>query len=64
LKNNINGIKGGLSMKYLFLAILGAILAWIVLSFFTKDWDSQGLGILIIGIVVGYNTRKQTEDKV
>lgn len=51
-------------MKYLFLAILGAVLAWIVLSFILKDWDSQGLVILIIGIVVGYITRKQTEDKL
>jgi hypothetical protein len=50
-------------MKYLFLAIFGAIFAWLVLSFFTKNWDAQGLSILIIGIVVGYNTRKQTEDK-
>lgn len=51
-------------MKYLFLAILGAVLAWIVLSFILKDWDSQGLIILIIGILVGYSTRKQTENKL
>ena len=51
-------------MKYLFLAILGAVLAWIVLSFILKDWESQGLIFLIIGILVGYNTRKQTEDKI
>jgi len=51
-------------MKYLFLAIVGAVFAWIVLSFILKDWESQALMILIIGIVVGYNTRKQTEDKL
>lgn len=51
-------------MKYLFLAILGAVLAWIILSFILKDWDQRGLTILIIGIVIGYNTRKQTEDKL
>lgn len=51
-------------MKYLFLTILGAVFAWIVLSFILKDWDQKGLTILIIGIVIGYITRKQTEDKL
>ena len=51
-------------MKYLFLTILGAVFAWIVLSFILKDWDQGGLTILIIGIVIGYITRKQTEDKL
>ena len=51
-------------MKYLFLAILGAVIGWIGLSFILKDWDQQGLRILIIGIVIGYITSKQTEDKL
>lgn len=51
-------------MKYLFLTILGAVFAWIVLSFILKDWDQKGLTILIVGIVTGYITRKQTEDKL
>ena len=51
-------------MKYLFLTIFGAVFAWIVLSFILKDWDQDGLTILIIGIVIGYITRKQTEDKL
>lgn len=50
-------------MKYLFLAILGAVFAWVVLSFILKDWESQGLIMLSIGIFVGYSTRKQTENK-
>lgn len=55
--------EGMVIMKYLLLAILGAILGWIVLSLILQDWDSQGLIILIIGIFVGYYTRKETEDK-
>jgi len=51
-------------LKYLFLAILGAVISWIGLSFILKDWDQQGLTILIIGIVIGYIIRKQTEDKL
>jgi len=51
-------------LKYLFLAILGAFIGWIGLSFILKDWDQQGLTILIIGIVIGYITRNQTEDKL
>ena len=55
--------EGGIYLKYLFLAILGAVIGWIGLSFILEDWDQQGLMIMIIGIVIGYNTRKQTEDK-
>ncbi|QMT16701.1 hypothetical protein H1Q58_12070 [Planococcus maritimus] len=50
-------------MKGLFLAILGALAAWFVISFFTNDWDTTGLIYLILGIVVGYQVRKQNTQK-
>ncbi|MFK8795854.1 MULTISPECIES: hypothetical protein [Planococcus] len=50
-------------MKGLFLAILGAVAAWFAISFFTNDWDTTGLIYLILGIVVGYQVRKQNTEK-
>ena len=51
-------------MKHLLIAILGAVCAWTVLNFILKDWNSDVLISLILGIVVGYYTRKQAEDKI
>ena len=50
-------------MKGLLLAILGALAAWFVISFFTKDWDTTGLIYLILGIVVGHQVGKQNTEK-
>ena len=52
-------------MKNLLLVILGAVVAWLVLSFITKDFeiievfDIDTLIILIIGIVLGYSIGKK-----
>lgn len=46
----------------MFLAILGAILTWAVISFFTNEWDMQSLVLFILGIVVGFAAKKKTED--
>lgn len=65
LKNNRRDgiIEWGDEMKGLFLAILGAVAAWFAISFFTNDWDTTGLIYLILGIVVGYQVRKQNTEK-
>lgn len=48
-------------MKNLLLAILGVIMAWLVLGFFTSNWDENGLIAMILGIVLGFNIRKPTK---
>ena len=65
LKNNKRAgiIEWDDEMKGLFLAILGAVTAWFAISFFTNDWDTTGLIYLILGIVVGYQVRKQNKEK-
>lgn len=49
----------GDKMKGLFLAILGVLAAWVVISFFTKDWDTAAPIYLILGIVVGHQIGRQ-----
>lgn len=51
-------------MKGLLLGILGAIVTWIIISFFTDDWNSTGLIYLIIGILVGYQIGKQGKENL
>lgn len=51
-------------MKGLLLGILGAIVTWIIISFFTDDWNSTGLIYLIIGILVGYQIGKQRKENL
>ncbi|WP_156931953.1 tRNA U-34 5-methylaminomethyl-2-thiouridine biosynthesis protein [Bacillus sp. J37] len=46
-------------MKNVWLAILGAIVTWFVLSIFTQDLELNYLGPLIIGIVIGYGIGKR-----
>lgn len=46
-------------MKNLLLAILGAIITWFVISFFTDDLEFNYLAPLIIGIVIGYGIGKR-----
>jgi uncharacterized membrane protein YjjB (DUF3815 family) len=46
-------------MRNLFLAILGAIFAWGIYSFFTKTFDETSLFSFIIAIVVGYYAGKR-----
>lgn len=45
----------------MFLAILGAIVTWTILSFFTNDWNTQSLVLFILGIVVGFSAKKKME---
>lgn len=53
----------GDKMKGLFFAILGVLAAWIVISFFTSNWDAALPIYLILGIVVGYQIGKQNTAK-
>ena len=50
-------------MKHLLLAILGMVVAWLIIGFFTNNWNPDGLLILIIGFAGGYAVRKQAEGK-
>ncbi|MGD7045793.1 hypothetical protein [Jeotgalibacillus proteolyticus] len=49
-------------MKHTLWAILGASIAWGVISCFTDDWDMWGLSCLIIGIGIVYGIRKYSEE--
>ncbi|MFD3447620.1 hypothetical protein ACFDTO_23805 [Microbacteriaceae bacterium 4G12] len=46
-------------MKSLLLAILGAIVAWLLIGLFFKDYEVSTLFTLIIGTIIGYNIGKQ-----
>ncbi|WP_433748023.1 hypothetical protein [Falsibacillus pallidus] len=46
-------------MKALLLTILGAVTAWFVLGFFLKDFETQSLFSMVIGIIVGFNVGKR-----
>lgn len=50
-------------MKGLFWVILGILVAWIVVSFFTNNWNTGAPIYLILGIVVGHQIGKQNKDK-
>ncbi len=49
-------------MKNLLLAILGAVVMWLVLSFITKDFEMISLTTLIIGIVLGFSIGKKEKE--
>lgn len=46
-------------MKSLLLTILGAIVAWIVIGFFLKDFETNTLYAVVIGIIVGHSVAKR-----
>ncbi|MFS0688381.1 tRNA U-34 5-methylaminomethyl-2-thiouridine biosynthesis protein [Sporosarcina sp. 179-K 8C2 HS] len=46
-------------MKNLSIAILGAIVAWLVLSFIVKDFEIIPIFTLIIGTALGYSVGKK-----
>ena len=50
-------------MKGLFWVILGILVAWTVVSFFTDNWDTAAPIYLILGIVVGHQFGKQNKEK-
>lgn len=50
------------NLKHMFLAILGAVVVWVILSFLTEDWNTQSLVLFILGIVVGFSAKKKTDD--
>ncbi|MDR7071307.1 hypothetical protein J2X07_000282 [Fictibacillus barbaricus] len=49
-------------MKGLLLAILGAITGWFLWGLFTKDFDSDSLTMLIMGIVIGNSINKKESE--
>ncbi|MEK6189565.1 MAG: hypothetical protein N2A99_01060 [Carnobacterium alterfunditum] len=48
-------------MKYLFLSIFVVVIIWPVLGLVTGDMDFGGMGIMIVGISLGFIVRKVTE---
>ncbi|WP_157042271.1 hypothetical protein [Neobacillus jeddahensis] len=46
-------------MKSLLLAILGAIVAWLVIGFISKDFETHTLYAVVIGIIVGNTIGKR-----
>jgi uncharacterized membrane protein YbjE (DUF340 family) len=46
-------------MKGLLLAILGAIVGWLLWGFFTRDFETDALFLLILGISIGYSIGKK-----
>ncbi|RDI39155.1 hypothetical protein [Falsibacillus pallidus] len=46
-------------MKALLLTILGATTAWFVLGFILKDFGTQSLFSMVIGIIIGFNVGKK-----
>lgn len=46
-------------MKNLLLAISGAVVAWLVFSIITKEFEVDGLIFLILGTVLGFEVGKK-----
>ena len=46
-------------MKGITLAILGAITGWLLWGLLTKDFETDSLSFLIIGILLGHNIGKK-----
>ncbi|MFS0688801.1 hypothetical protein AB1K89_06125 [Sporosarcina sp. 179-K 8C2 HS] len=47
--------------KTLLILIAGILSAWLVIGFFTKNYDGDFLIILLFGVLVGYGVRKREE---
>ncbi len=43
--------------------IAGILVAWLVLSFFTKNFDGNYLFTLLIGVLLGYGAKKKEDNK-
>lgn len=52
-----------MKLKEIILAILGIVFAWAVISFFTGNWDAQGLVPIILGVALGYSIKNKSEKK-
>jgi hypothetical protein len=46
-------------MKSLLLTILGAIVAWLVIGFISKNFETHTLYAVVIGVVVGHSIGKR-----
>jgi hypothetical protein len=54
--------RGQRLLKGLLFAILGAITGWFLWGLFTKEYDSDSLTMLIIGIVIGNSINKKERE--
>lgn len=46
-------------MKNLTLTILGIISAWLTIGLITKDFEMPAMGLLIFGVIIGYQIAKK-----
>lgn len=43
--------------------LAGILVAWLAISFFTKNFDSNYLFTLLIGVFLGYQVNKKVPEK-
>jgi hypothetical protein len=48
----------------LLLALLGALVGWLLWGGFTKNFEADSITILVIGILLGYNIGKKERSSI
>lgn len=46
-------------MKNLVFGIIGVVFAWLILGFITQDFDLPEMGLVIFGVILGFQIGKK-----